>query len=43
MKFTVEAPVAVPPAHAVAAYGTPAFYEGRPVRDDIAMLGVLRH
>ena len=43
MKFDVEASVAVPPAQAVAAYGTPAFYDGRPVRDDIAVLGVLRH
>jgi hypothetical protein len=43
VKFTVDASVAVPPAHAMAAYGAPAFYEGRPVRDDIAMLEVLRH
>ena len=43
MTFSFVAPVAVPPAHAVAAYGIPAFYEGRPVRDDIAMLGVVRH
>ena len=43
MRFTLDASVAVPPARAVAAYGAPAFYEGRPVRDDIEMLGVLRH
>ena len=43
MKFSFDAAVAVPPAHVVAAYGVPAFYEGRPVRDDIAMLGVVRH
>ena len=43
MKFSFDALVAVPPAHAGAAYGVPAFYEGRSVRDDIAMLGVVRH
>jgi Protein of unknown function (DUF2505) len=43
VKFSFDASVAVPPARAVAAYGVPEFYEGRPVRDDIAMLGVVRH
>jgi hypothetical protein len=43
VKFSFDASVGVPPAHAVAAYGAPAFYEGRPVRDDIALLGVERH
>ena len=33
----------MPPARAVAAYGSPAFYEGRPTRHDIAVLGVLHH
>ena len=43
MKFTLDASAAVPPAQAIAAYGSPAFYEARPVRDDIAVLGVVRH
>jgi len=33
----------VSPAQAIAAYGSPAFYTGRPERDDIAVLGVVRH
>ena len=33
----------MPPARAVAAYGSPSFYEGRPRSDDIAVLGVLHH
>ena len=43
MKITIRQAVAVPPARAIAAYGSPAFYEGRPIRDDIAVLEVVRH
>jgi hypothetical protein len=45
VRFTFEQSVAVPPAQVVAAYGSPAFYEGRPARDkgDIAVLGVVDH
>ena len=43
MNFAFDVPVAGPPAQAVAAYGSPAFYEGRAVRDDISVLEVLRH
>jgi Protein of unknown function (DUF2505) len=43
VKFAVRQAVAVPPARAMAAYGSPAFYEGRPARDDIAVRGVVRH
>ncbi len=43
MKISVEQTVEVPPARVMAAYGSPAFYAGRPVRDDIAVLEVGRH
>jgi hypothetical protein len=43
VKFTVRQAVAVPPARAMAAYGSPAFYEGRPGRDDIEVREVVRH
>ncbi len=43
MKIAIRQAVAVSPARAVAAYGTPAFYVGRPGRDDIAMVEVVRH
>jgi hypothetical protein len=43
VKFTVRQPVAVPPARAMAAYGSPAFYEGRPPRDDIEVRDVVHH
>lgn len=43
MKFAIRQAVAVPPARAMAAYGSPAFYEGRPARDDIAVRDVVRH
>ena len=43
MKFAIRQAVAVPPARAMAAYGSPAFYEGRPTRDDIAVGEVVRH
>ena len=43
VKFAIRQAVAVPPARAIAAYGSPAFYEGRPARDDIAVREVVRH
>jgi hypothetical protein len=43
VRFSVRHAVGVPPSQAVAAYGAPAFYEGRPPRDDIAVLGVVHH
>jgi hypothetical protein len=43
VKIAVEQAVAVPPARAMAVYASPAFYEDRPTRDDIAVLEVVRH
>jgi hypothetical protein len=43
VKFAIRQAVAVPPDRAVAAYGSPTFYEGRPPRDDIAVREVVRH
>ena len=43
MKFAIRQAIAVPPARAMAAYGSPTFYEGRPARDDIAVRDVVRH
>ena len=43
MKFGFDASAPVSPAGAVATYGSPAFYQGRPERDDINVLGVLHH
>jgi hypothetical protein len=43
VKFTVARAVAVPPAQVMAAYGSVDFYQGRPTRDDIAVLGVVDH
>jgi hypothetical protein len=43
VKFAIRQAVAVPPARAMAAYGSPGFYEGRPERDDIAVREVVRH
>jgi hypothetical protein len=43
VKFTNQQAVAVSPARAMAAYGTPAFYEGRPVQDHIEILELVRH
>jgi hypothetical protein len=43
VKFVVRQAVAVPPARAMAAYGSPGFYEGRPGRDDIEVREVVRH
>jgi Protein of unknown function (DUF2505) len=41
MKLSVAQAVAVAPAQVMEAYGSPAFYEGRPTGDDIAVLGVV--
>jgi len=43
VRITIHQAVPVPRAQAIAAYGTPAFYEGRPIRDDIAVLEVVQH
>lgn len=43
MRFATTQAVAVPPGRAMAAYGTPAFYEGREVRDHIEVLEVVQH
>ncbi|MGD0747177.1 MAG: DUF2505 family protein [Acidimicrobiales bacterium] len=43
MKIAVRQAVAVAPARAIAAYANPAFYIGRPGRDDIAVVEVVRH
>jgi hypothetical protein len=43
VKFSIRHEVGVTPSRAVAAYGSPSFYEGRPARDDIAVRGVVRH
>ena len=43
MKFHIRHAVDVSPAQAIAAYGSPAFYQGRLPRDDIEVLGVVRH
>jgi hypothetical protein len=43
VKFSIRQAVAVPPARAMAAYGSPAFYEGRSTRDDITVRGVVSH
>jgi hypothetical protein len=43
VKFSIRQSVGVPPAGAMAAYGSPAFYEGRPTRDDIDVREVVRH
>jgi len=43
VRIAISQAVPVPPAQAIAAYGSPAFYTGRPVRDDIAVLEVVRH
>jgi Protein of unknown function (DUF2505) len=41
--FATQQGVGVPPAQAMAAYGNPAFYEGRPIRDHIEVLELVRH
>jgi len=43
VKFAIRQAVAVPPDRAMAAYGSPTFYEGRPTRDDIEVRDVVRH
>ena len=43
MKFQTTQQIDVPPARAMAAYGSPAFYEGREVKDHIEVLEVVRH
>ena len=43
MRIAIRHAVAVPPARAVAAYGSPAFYASRPAKDDIAVVEVVRH
>ena len=43
MRISISQAVSVPSAHAIAAYGSPAFYPGRPERDDISVLEVVRH
>jgi hypothetical protein len=41
--FTVDQSVAVSPDVAVRAYGNPAFYEGRPDKDNISIVEVVKH
>ncbi|HVA06114.1 MAG TPA: DUF2505 family protein [Acidimicrobiales bacterium] len=41
MRITFDQHVAVSPDAAVAAYGNPAFYEGRPTRDNISVVEVV--
>jgi Protein of unknown function (DUF2505) len=41
--FATQQAVGVSPARAIAAYGTPAFYEGRPIQDHIEVLELVRH
>ena len=43
MHFATTQAVGVPAARAMAAYGSPAFYEGRPVLDHIEVLELVRH
>jgi hypothetical protein len=43
VNFATTQAVAVPPDRVMAAYGTPAFYEGREQRDHIEVLEVVRH
>jgi hypothetical protein len=43
VRISIEQAVEVPLARVMAAYGSPAFYVGRPRRDDIAVLEVVRH
>ena len=43
VKFSIRQAVAAPPDRAMAAHASPAFYEGRPRRDDIAVREVVRH
>ncbi len=43
MNFSIDQNVAVAPDAAVAAYGSPAFYEGRTAAGDISLVGVVGH
>jgi hypothetical protein len=43
MNFSIGQSVAVSPEAAVAAYGTPAFYENRPAAGDISLVEVVDH
>lgn len=43
MRFSIDQNVEVSPAAAVAAYGNPAFYEGREPRDNISVTEVVSH
>jgi hypothetical protein len=43
VRFSIDQQVAVAPEVALAAYGNPAFYEGRPPRDNISVLEVVSH
>jgi hypothetical protein len=43
MNFSIDRGVAVSPEAALAAYGSPAFYEGRETRENIAVLEVVSH
>jgi hypothetical protein len=43
VRFTVDQNVDVSPDVAVAAYGNPAFYEGRVPQDNISVIEVVRH
>jgi Protein of unknown function (DUF2505) len=43
VRFAIRHDVDVPPAQVMAAYGSPAFYEGRRSRDGIDVLGVVGH
>jgi Protein of unknown function (DUF2505) len=43
VKFETTQAVAVAPAEVMAVYGSPAFYQGRSVRDHIEVLEVVRH
>ena len=43
MRISITHAVEVPPTRVMAAYGSPAFYAGRPVRDHIAVLEVVQH
>jgi hypothetical protein len=43
VKFTIDQQVDVDPDRAVAAYANPAFFEGRPPRENISVLEVARH
>jgi hypothetical protein len=43
VRFTVDQNVEVSPDVAVAAYGSPSFYEGRAPQDNISVIEVVRH